>query len=106
MLKKLITIVHCFQALALLDDFLRTCDRKVEAAKKRLEDQELDPESESRANKVHDIAEQIGQKLAKAEQLGNSFNSCVSFFLVSFKNEYCIYTLGIQYISGIHCIRF
>ena len=58
------------QALALLDDFLRTCDRKVEAAKKRLEDQELDPESESRANKVHDIAEQIGQKLAKAEQLG------------------------------------
>ena len=54
----------------MLDDFLRTCDRKVEAAKKRLEDQELDPESESRANKVHDIAEQIGQKLAKAEQLG------------------------------------
>ena len=42
----------------------------MEAAKKRLEDQELDPESESRANKVHDIAEQIGQKLAKAEQLG------------------------------------
>ena len=43
----------------------------MEAAKKRLEDQELDPESESRANKVHDIAEQIGQKLAKAEQLGD-----------------------------------
>ncbi|XP_063681055.1 putative RNA-binding protein Luc7-like 1 isoform X3 [Bolinopsis microptera] len=62
------------EALALLDDFLRTCDRKVEAAKKRLEDQELDPESESRANKVHDIAEQIGQKLAKAEQLGNEGN--------------------------------
>lgn len=40
------------------------------AAKKRLEDQELDEESEARANKVHDIAEQIGQKLAKAESLG------------------------------------
>ena len=64
------TYFFAVQALALLDDFLRTCDRKVEAAKKRLEDQELDPESESRANKVHDIAEQIGQKLAKAEQLG------------------------------------
>ena len=89
----------------MLDDFLRTCDRKVEAAKKRLEDQELDPESESRANKVHDIAEQIGQKLAKAEQLGNSFNSCVSLIFVCYKNEYCIYTLGLQYILGIYCIR-
>jgi len=59
------------EALSLLDEFLRQCDRKVEAAKKRVDDQEHDAESETRANKVHDIAEQIGQKLAKAEQLGN-----------------------------------
>ena len=63
--------IKTIQALDILEDFLRTCDRKVEAAKKRLEDQVLDEDSESRANKVHDIAEQIGQKLAKAEQLGN-----------------------------------
>lgn len=55
-----------------LQSFINDCDRRTEASKKRLEEtqEELSAEVAAKANKVHDLAEQIGKKLAKAEQLG------------------------------------
>nr|CAG4649614.1 EOG090X0BOE [Scapholeberis mucronata]SVE93829.1 EOG090X0BOE [Scapholeberis mucronata] len=55
-----------------LTTFVGECDRKTEAAKKRLAEtqEELSAEVAAKAQKVHLLAEQIGQKLAKAEQLG------------------------------------
>ena len=55
-----------------LTSFIGECDRKTEAAKKRLAEtqEELSAEVAAKAQKVHQLAEQIGQKLAKAEQLG------------------------------------
>ena len=55
-----------------LQSFISDCDRRTEASKKRLEEtqEELSAEVAAKANKVHDLAEQIGKKLAKAEQLG------------------------------------
>ena len=75
-----------------LTTFIGECDRKTEAAKKRLAEtqEELSAEVAAKAQKVkqdilqpmnqliyvlsmfkvHQLAEQIGQKLAKAEQLG------------------------------------
>lgn len=55
-----------------LTTFISECDRKTEAAKKRLAEtqEELSAEVAAKAQKVHQLAEQIGQKLAKAEQLG------------------------------------
>lgn len=59
-------------AMEHLASFIADCDRKTEASKKRLEEtqEELSAEVAAKANKVHDLAEQIGKKLAKAEQLG------------------------------------
>ncbi|KAF2367850.1 Luc7-related [Trinorchestia longiramus] len=59
-------------AMEHLQSFINDCDRRTEASKKRLEEtqEELSAEVAAKANKVHDLAEQIGQKLAKAEQLG------------------------------------
>nr|CAG4641134.1 EOG090X0BOE [Eulimnadia texana] len=59
-------------AMEHLQGFIADCDRKTEAAKKRLAEtqEELSAEVNSKAQKVHLLAEQIGQKLAKAEQLG------------------------------------
>ncbi|KAJ8976617.1 hypothetical protein NQ317_017447 [Molorchus minor] len=52
--------------------FISDCDRRTEAAKQRLAEtqEELSAEVAVKANSVHELAEQIGQKLAKAEQLG------------------------------------
>ncbi|KAA0183425.1 hypothetical protein HAZT_HAZT002704, partial [Hyalella azteca] len=59
-------------AMEHLQSFINDCDRRTESSKKRLEEtqEELSAEVAAKANKVHDLAEQIGQKLAKAEQLG------------------------------------
>lgn len=59
-------------AMEHLQSFISDCDRRTEASKKRLEEtqEELSAEVAAKANKVHDLAEQIGKKLAKAEQLG------------------------------------
>nr|CAG4638679.1 EOG090X0BOE [Cyclestheria hislopi] len=59
-------------AMEHLQTFITECDRKTEAAKKRLAEtqEELSAEVAAKAQKVHLLAEQIGQKLAKAEQLG------------------------------------
>lgn len=55
-----------------LEAFISDCDRRTEAAKQRLAEtqEELSAEVAVKANSVHELAEQIGQKLAKAEQLG------------------------------------
>ncbi|XP_018323987.1 putative RNA-binding protein Luc7-like 2 isoform X2 [Agrilus planipennis] len=59
-------------AMEHLQAFISDCDRRTEAAKQRLAEtqEELTAEVAAKANVVHELAEQIGQKLAKAEQLG------------------------------------
>ncbi|XP_022905107.1 putative RNA-binding protein Luc7-like 1 isoform X1 [Onthophagus taurus] len=59
-------------AMEHLQAFISDCDRRTEAAKQRLAEtqEELSAEVAVKANSVHELAEQIGQKLAKAEQLG------------------------------------
>ncbi|XP_066989093.1 putative RNA-binding protein Luc7-like 1 isoform X2 [Macrobrachium rosenbergii] len=59
-------------AMEHLQSFITDCDRRTESAKKRLAEtqEELSAEVAAKMNKVHDLAEQIGKKLAKAEALG------------------------------------
>uniref|UniRef100_A0A1E1WVF0 RNA-binding protein Luc7-like 2 n=4 Tax=Pectinophora gossypiella TaxID=13191 RepID=A0A1E1WVF0_PECGO len=55
-----------------LEAFIADCDRRTSAAKQRLAEtqEELSAEVTEKANAVHELAEQIGQKLARAEALG------------------------------------
>jgi len=55
-----------------LSAFVFDCDRKTEHSKIKLAETQdkLSDEVTSKANLVHDLAEQIGQKLAAAEQMG------------------------------------
>ncbi|XP_040571015.1 putative RNA-binding protein Luc7-like 1 isoform X1 [Lepeophtheirus salmonis] len=55
-----------------LNSFIQDCDRRTELAKKRLAEtqEELSAEVGSKAEKVHELAEHIGKKLASAEQIG------------------------------------
>ncbi|XP_038211992.1 putative RNA-binding protein Luc7-like 2 isoform X2 [Zerene cesonia] len=55
-----------------LEAFIADCDRRTAAAKQRLAEtqEELSAEVTEKANAVHELAEQIGQKLARAEALG------------------------------------
>lgn len=57
-----------------LQAFISDCDRRTEAAKKRLAEtqEELTAEVAEKANAVHALAEEIGKKLAKAEALGEA----------------------------------
>ncbi|KAL1453169.1 hypothetical protein WDU94_007338 [Cyamophila willieti] len=59
-------------AMEHLQAFIADCDRRTELAKQRLlETQEvLSAEVAEKANAVHQLAEDIGKKLAKAEELG------------------------------------
>jgi len=59
-----------------LQAFISDCDRRTELAKRRLAEtqEELSAEVAAKANKVHELAEHIGKKLAKAEQLGAEGN--------------------------------
>lgn len=60
------------QATEHLEAFIADCDRRTTAAKQRLAEtqEELSAEVTEKANSVHELAEQIGQKLARAEALG------------------------------------
>lgn len=62
------------QAMEHLQAFIADCDRRTEAAKKRLAEtqEELTAEVAAKANAVHELAEEIGKKLAKAEALGEA----------------------------------
>ena len=55
-----------------MKSFIDDCDRRTELAKKRLAEtqEELSAEVTSKAEKVHQLAEEIGKKLAMAEQVG------------------------------------
>ena len=55
-----------------LQNFIADCDRRTEQAKQRLAEtqEELSAEVAAKANSVHILAEEIGKKLAKAEELG------------------------------------
>ncbi|XP_011498965.1 PREDICTED: putative RNA-binding protein Luc7-like 2 [Ceratosolen solmsi marchali] len=59
-------------AMEHLQSFIADCDRRTEQAKQRLAEtqEELSAEVAAKANNVHVLAEEIGKKLAKAEQLG------------------------------------
>jgi len=55
-----------------LRSFVGDADRKTDQARKRLADtqEEYSGDVAEKAEKVHELAEKIGQALAKAEQLG------------------------------------
>lgn len=55
-----------------LERFLNDCDMRVEQSKRKLKEnqEELSGDAATLANKIHDIGEQIGTQLVKAEELG------------------------------------
>merc|ERR1719205_213352 len=55
-----------------LNAFIQDCDRRTELAKKRLMEtqEELSAEVSSKVERVHELSETIGKKLAQAEQAG------------------------------------
>lgn len=55
-----------------LQSFVAECDRKMEQSKKRLKEtqEELSEEAAAKVNAIHAFGEQIGTKLARAEELG------------------------------------
>ncbi|KAL4658026.1 putative RNA-binding protein Luc7-like 1 [Arapaima gigas] len=55
-----------------LQSFIADCDRRTELAKKRLAEtqEEISAEVAAKAERVHELNEEIGKLLAKAEQLG------------------------------------
>jgi len=61
-----------FNAYEHLKNFVGDTDQKIEISKKRLAEQqaEISAEVQSKANAVHDLNEQIGKLLVKAEELG------------------------------------
>lgn len=60
------------EAMEHLQAFIGDCDRRTESAKQRLTEtqKELTAEVAVKANSVNELAEQIGLKLSKAEELG------------------------------------
>lgn len=69
---QLIFYIVIIKATEHLEAFIADCDRRTTAAKQRLAEtqEELSAEVTEKANAVHELAEQIGQKLARAEALG------------------------------------
>uniref|UniRef100_A0A4W3IE77 Nitrite reductase MB n=1 Tax=Callorhinchus milii TaxID=7868 RepID=A0A4W3IE77_CALMI len=63
-------------AMEHLESFIADCDRRTEIAKKRLAEtqEEISAEVAAKAEKVHELNEEIGKLLAKAEQLGAEGN--------------------------------
>uniref|UniRef100_H2RIX9 Zgc:158803 n=1 Tax=Takifugu rubripes TaxID=31033 RepID=H2RIX9_TAKRU len=59
-----------------LQSFIADCDRRTELAKKRLAEtqDEISAEVAAKAERVHELNEEIGKMLAKAEQLGGEGN--------------------------------
>lgn len=63
-------------AMEHLESFILECDRKTELAKRRLKEtqEELSEEAAAKVNVIHAFGEQIGTKLAKAEEVGAEGN--------------------------------
>ncbi|XP_056593281.1 LUC7 domain-containing protein isoform X1 [Triplophysa dalaica] len=59
-----------------LQSFIADCDRRTELAKKRLVEtqEEISAEVAAKAERVHELNEEIGKLLARAEQLGSEGN--------------------------------
>lgn len=59
-----------------MQSFVNEADRKTDLAKKRLSEtqEELTSEVSSKLNRIHELAEEIGKKLAAAEKLGAEGN--------------------------------
>ncbi|XP_069503962.1 putative RNA-binding protein Luc7-like 1 isoform X2 [Ambystoma mexicanum] len=59
-----------------LESFIHECDRRTDLAKKRLAEtqEEISAEVSIKAERVHELNEEIGKLLAKAEQLGAEGN--------------------------------
>ncbi|XP_058874671.1 putative RNA-binding protein Luc7-like 2, partial [Acipenser ruthenus] len=59
-----------------LQSFIADCDRRTELAKKRLADtqEEINAEVAAKAERVHELNEEIGKMLAQTEQLGAEGN--------------------------------
>uniref|UniRef100_A0A8C6SB20 Zgc:158803 n=1 Tax=Neogobius melanostomus TaxID=47308 RepID=A0A8C6SB20_9GOBI len=59
-----------------LQSFINDCDRRTEMAKKRLSEtqDEISAEVAAKAERVHELNEEIGKLLARAEQLGGEGN--------------------------------
>jgi RNA-binding protein Luc7-like 2 len=59
-----------------LEKFIIDCDRRTDVAKKRLKEtqEELSDEAAAKVNVIHGFGEQIGTKLARAEELGAEGN--------------------------------
>ncbi|KAK7493277.1 hypothetical protein BaRGS_00015403 [Batillaria attramentaria] len=59
-------------AMEHLQTFIADCDRKTELAKRRLKEtqEELSEEANAKADQIHQLGEQIGTKMASAEEMG------------------------------------
>ncbi|KAI0228194.1 putative RNA-binding protein Luc7-like 1 [Lamellibrachia satsuma] len=67
---------YVVDALQHLETFIAECDRKTELAKRRLKEtqEELSEEAAAKAEVIHRLGEQIGTKLAHAENVGAEGN--------------------------------
>lgn len=70
--QKLRDYFYDIDAMEHLESFISECDRKVELAKRRLKEtqEELSEEATAKAEVIHALGEQIGTKLARAEEEG------------------------------------
>ncbi|KAK7112725.1 putative RNA-binding protein Luc7-like 1 isoform X2 [Littorina saxatilis] len=59
-------------AMEHLQNFIGDCDRKTEMAKRRLKEtqEELSEEANGKADQIHQLGEQIGTRMAEAEEMG------------------------------------
>lgn len=71
-------------AMEHLEGFIGECDRKTELAKRRLKEtqEELSEEATGKAEVIHGLGEQIGTKLARAEEVGADGNVAESLTLM------------------------
>ncbi|KAK3607167.1 hypothetical protein CHS0354_004430 [Potamilus streckersoni] len=76
-------------AMEHLQNFIGECDRKTELAKRRLKEtqEELSEEANAKAEVILQLGEQIGTKLAKAEQAGAEGNVELSLQLMEEMEE-------------------
>ncbi|KAL3877570.1 hypothetical protein ACJMK2_035279 [Sinanodonta woodiana] len=76
-------------AMEHLQNFIGECDRKTELAKRRLKEtqEELSEEANAKAEVILQLGEQIGTKLAKAEQAGADGNVELSLKLMEEMEE-------------------
>eukprot|EP00731_Ephydatia_muelleri_P029226 Em0020g870a len=58
------------EVLEYLRSFVKDNERKIEGNKKRLELADENPEMQTKSQEIHELAVQIGEKVAKAEALG------------------------------------